>query len=99
LMNPMIPTIIASILSVVLCRKDWRKMGLLAYVSGTMGALIGVDLVRMPFLLGLSGRAFFSIGGAGVLDGIFIMGIAAVVLDMIIVGITKPFKKENEVVA
>jgi uncharacterized membrane protein len=51
----------------------------LAYVSGTLGVLIGADLLRLGDIRKL-GAPHASIGGAGTFDGIFITGIVAVLL-------------------
>jgi uncharacterized membrane protein len=51
----------------------------LAYISGTLGVLIGADLLRLNDIRHL-GTPFASIGGAGTFDGIFITGIVAVLL-------------------
>jgi uncharacterized membrane protein len=51
----------------------------LAYISGTLGVLIGADLARFRDIRRL-GAPFASIGGAGTFDGIFITGIVAVLL-------------------
>lgn len=51
----------------------------LAYVSGTLGVLVGADLLRLPDLRRLAAPVA-SIGGAGTFDGIFITGIVAVLL-------------------
>jgi uncharacterized membrane protein len=51
----------------------------LAYISGSMGVLIGADLMRLKDIRRL-GTPMASIGGAGTFDGIFITGIVAVLL-------------------
>jgi uncharacterized membrane protein len=51
----------------------------LAYIGGTMGVLIGADLLRFKDIRRL-GTPFASIGGAGSFDGIFISGLLAVLL-------------------
>lgn len=51
----------------------------LAYISGTLGVLIGADLLRFSDIRRL-GAPLASIGGAGTFDGIFITGIVAVLL-------------------
>jgi len=51
----------------------------LAYISGTLGVLIGADLLRLKDIRSM-GAPFASIGGAGTFDGIFITGIVAVLL-------------------
>lgn len=51
----------------------------LAYVAGTMGVLVGADLLRLGDVRKL-GAPVASIGGAGTFDGIFVTGIIAVLL-------------------
>ena len=51
----------------------------LAYISGTVGVVIGADLLRIGNI-GNMGVPVASIGGAGTFDGIFITGIVAVLL-------------------
>lgn len=51
----------------------------LAYISGTLGVLIGADLLKINVIRRL-GTPIASIGGAGTFDGIFITGIVAVLL-------------------
>ena len=50
-----------------------------AYVSGSLGTLIGADLLNLGKIQGL-GAPIASIGGAGTFDGIFQTGIVAVLL-------------------
>jgi uncharacterized membrane protein len=51
----------------------------LAYISGTLGVLIGADLLRLKDIRQLA-TPIASIGGAGTFDGIFFTGIIAVLL-------------------
>jgi uncharacterized membrane protein len=51
----------------------------LAYIGGTLGVLIGADLLRFKDIRKL-GAPIASIGGAGSFDGIFISGLLAVLL-------------------
>jgi uncharacterized membrane protein len=51
----------------------------IAYVSGTLGTLIGADLLNIP-RLGELRTSQASIGGAGTWDGVFLTGILAVFL-------------------
>lgn len=51
----------------------------LAYISGTLGVLIGADLLHLKEIPKL-GAPNASIGGAGTFDGIFITGIVAALL-------------------
>jgi uncharacterized membrane protein len=50
-----------------------------AYIAGTVGTLIGADLLNLRKIRGL-GAPVASIGGAGTFDGIFLAGIIAVLL-------------------
>ena len=51
----------------------------LAYICGTLGVLIGADLLRLNDIRHM-GTPIASIGGAGTFDGIFLTGIVAVLL-------------------
>ena len=51
----------------------------LAYIAGSLGTLIGADLLNLGKIQGL-GAPVASIGGAGTFDGIFLTGIVAVLL-------------------
>jgi uncharacterized membrane protein len=51
----------------------------LAYSGGTLGVLIGADLLRLKDIRTM-GTPIASIGGAGTFDGVFISGIVAVLL-------------------
>lgn len=51
----------------------------LAYIGGTLGVLIGADLLRLGSIRDLE-APIVSIGGAGTFDGIFLSGLLAVLL-------------------
>lgn len=51
----------------------------LAYVAGTLGTLIGADVLNLPNVRNL-GSQRVSIGGGGTFDAVFLTGILAVVL-------------------
>ena len=82
----LLPAIFASIVSIVLLWKNFRKAAPLAYISGTIGVLIGADVFRLSGLLAYeaSKPTPAVIGGAVVFDMVFITGILAVILDSII---------------
>jgi uncharacterized membrane protein len=71
-----IPPIVAVVCALML---SWRQAGPLAYVGGSMGTLIGADLMNLGKIRGL-GAPVASIGGAGTFDGVFLVGIVAVLL-------------------
>jgi uncharacterized membrane protein len=51
----------------------------IAYVSGSLGTLIGADLLNLHRIADL-GAPVASIGGAGTFDGVFLTGIVAILL-------------------
>jgi uncharacterized membrane protein len=51
----------------------------LAYIAGTLGVILGADILRLKDIRHM-GTPIASIGGAGTFDGIFITGIVAVLL-------------------
>ena len=51
----------------------------LAYICGSLGTLIGADVLNLGKLKGL-GAPIASIGGAGTFDAIFVTGLLAVLL-------------------
>ena len=72
----LIPPLFAALFAFVLVPGE---AALVAFVSGTLGVLIGADLLRLPQVMkGEVGT--MSIGGAGVFDGIFLVGIVAALL-------------------
>src|ERR1700760_2585398 len=70
------PVIATAILAFILSREYAAP---LAYIGGSMGTLIGADLMNLDKIGGL-GAPIASIGGAGTFDGIFLTGILAVLL-------------------
>ena len=70
------PPVIAAVVALLLSR---RFAAPLAYVCGSLGTLIGADLMNLGNIRGL-GAPVMSIGGAGTFDGIFVTALFAVVL-------------------
>ncbi|MEJ2236113.1 MAG: DUF1614 domain-containing protein [Syntrophobacterales bacterium] len=60
-----------------------RQAAPLAYVAGSLGTLIGADLLNLGKIQGL-GAPIASIGGAGTFDGIFMTAVLAVLLASIV---------------
>jgi uncharacterized membrane protein len=71
-----LPPLAATIVALILSR---RYAAPLAYVGGSMGTLLGADLLNLNKISGL-GAPVASIGGAGTFDGVFITGIIAVLI-------------------
>ncbi|MCK9200803.1 MAG: DUF1614 domain-containing protein [Gallionella sp.] len=72
----LIAPLMAALVSLAL---DPSNAAPLAFISGTLGVLIGADLLHLRDIRRL-GTPFAAIGGAGSFDGIFISGIVAVLL-------------------
>ena len=70
------PVVTTAILAFILSREYAAP---LAYIGGSMGTLVGADLLNLDNISGL-GAPVASIGGAGTFDGIFLTGILAVLL-------------------
>jgi uncharacterized membrane protein len=70
------PVVITAIIAFILSREYAAP---LAYVGGSMGTLIGADLLNLDKISDL-GAPVASIGGAGTFDGVFLTGILAVLL-------------------
>lgn len=71
-----VPPIVTAIVAMVLSRDLAAPV---AYVSGSLGTLIGADIMNLGVINGL-GAPIASIGGAGTFDGVFVVGVVAVLL-------------------
>jgi len=76
------PPLLAAFAGLVLSR---RYAAPLAYIGGSLGVLIGADLLNLGDLRSL-GAPVASIGGAGTFDGIFLTGVIAVLLASLVTG-------------
>ena len=71
-----IPPIAAAVVALILLPTQPKTI---AYVAGTLGTLIGADLLNLRKIPKL-GAPVASIGGAGTFDGVFLSGIIAVLI-------------------
>ena len=76
------PPLLAAFVGLVLSR---RFAAPLAYIGGSLGVLVGADLLNLGLLRSL-GAPVASIGGAGTFDGVFLSGVIAVVLASLVTG-------------
>lgn len=72
----LLPPLMSAALALMLSPQD---APVIAYISGTLGSLIGADLLNLKKIPEL-GTPVASIGGAGTFDGIFLTGIISVLL-------------------
>lgn len=70
----LVPAAATALVALLLSR---RHAAPLAYICGSLGTLIGADLLNLDKVQGL-GAPVASIGGAGTFDGIFVTGLLAV---------------------
>jgi uncharacterized membrane protein len=71
-----VPPIVTAVAALLISR---HHAAAVAYAGGSLGTLIGADLLNLGAVRGL-GTPIASIGGAGTFDGIFLTGIVAVLL-------------------
>ena len=71
-----VPPIAAALVAAIV---SWEELAPLAYIGGSLGVLIGADVLNLGLLPQL-GAPVASIGGAGTFDGIFVTGLLALLL-------------------
>jgi len=76
---PPLSAALAAIMLVYLGGAPHDLIFLIAYVGGTLGTLIGADILNIDKIRDL-GTPVASIGGAGTFDGVFLSGLIAVLL-------------------
>jgi uncharacterized membrane protein len=86
-----VPAVTCGVVALILAREHAAP---LAYISGSLGTLIGADLLNLGAIRGL-GAPVASIGGAGTFDGIFLIGIVAVLIAGISGGPSVPHPAER----
>ena len=85
------PVVVTAIVAMVLSREDSAP---LAYIAGSLGTLLGADLLNLGKIQGL-GAPVASIGGAGTFDGIFLVGILAVLIASLLGAAASPAPAEH----
>ncbi len=94
LINPLVPVVIAAALSLLLAP---RSSLVAAYIGGTIGALLGGDILHLS--AALPGEAHgLAIGGRGLLDAVIIVGCAAPLLAWIAVQGVRLLRRSASVV-
>lgn len=76
---PPVSAAIAALILVYIFSAPHDVIFLLAYAGGTLGTLIGADILNLNRIKNL-GAPVASIGGAGTFDGVFLSGLIAVLL-------------------
>ena len=78
----LVPPLLAALVALLLSR---RFAAPLAYIGGSIGVLVGADLLNLGVLRD-QGAPVASIGGAGTFDGVFLTGVIAVLLASLVTG-------------
>ncbi len=78
-----IPPFLAAIIALLISLQHAELSFSLAYIGGSLGTLIGADLMNIHRLSELRAQ-IVSIGGAGTFDGVFMSGILAVLITFIL---------------
>ena len=86
-----VPALTTAIAALLLSR---RQAPALAYIAGSLGTLLGADLLNLGKIQGL-GAPVASIGGAGTFDGIFLVGILAVLIASLLGAAASPAPAEH----
>ena len=85
--------LITSLYSLYASKKP-EEAGPIAYVIGTTGVIIGSDIANLSNLTHVFGQELkFTIGGAGMFDAIYIVGLLSVVVDLIASSIEEIIKE------
>jgi len=77
----LVPPVVAAVVGFTLSRTYAAP---LSYISGSLGTLLGADILNLGRIRGL-GAPVASIGGAGTFDGVFLTGIISVLLVSLVV--------------
>jgi hypothetical protein len=84
-----LPVAAALVFGLLASARRIRAGAPVVYTSGTLGALVGADLLHVPemraYFQAAPERAFISIGGAGVFDMVFLAGTFAMALSLLVV--------------
>ena len=91
-----IPSIIlvSSLYSIASTRK-YEERGPIAYITGTLGVIIGADIFNLPKLSEMVPHNFSLIfGGAGLFDAIYLVGLFAIVVDIAFTVFTRFYEEE-----
>ncbi|UCE45551.1 MAG: DUF1614 domain-containing protein [Methanobacteriota archaeon] len=87
------PALAAGLYSMTTFWTSMAKAAPLAYVSGVMGTLVGADVFRLGEVLSFDppeeGLGMLSIGGANIFDMVYLTGIIAVIVAIIVYRVRK----------
>jgi len=91
-----LPAMAAGFYSLSTFWADIRKAAPLAYFSGVLGTLIGADVFHLGEILSFpapSETVILSIGGANIFDMVYLTGIVAVLVDLVVFWVQREERK------
>ena len=87
------PALAAGLYSMSTFWMDMSKAAPLAYVSGVLGTIVGADVFHLSEVLSYDppedGFAMLSVGGANIFDMVYLSGIAAVIVAIVVYKVRK----------
>jgi len=93
------PAIAAGLFSLSTFWIDIDRAAPLAYSSGIIGTIVGADLMHLPEMLSFAPppdqTVILSIGGANILDMVYLTGIVAVAVDMVVFWVKRQEQKRG----
>lgn len=72
-----IPALVVGVLAAGILFRVPERAGAAAFAGGAIGVVVGADVLRLPELASVGGAGRVILGGAGLLDGIFLVSVLA----------------------
>lgn len=93
------PALAACAVTFAVVRMRFDLAGPVAFASGSMGVVIGADVAHLGALLASGPVSRVVVGGAGVLDGIFLVGVLGLLLVAFLAGAWSTFEAQARRIA
>lgn len=75
-----VPAVVVGALAAGMLFRVPERAGCAAFSAGAVGVVVGADVLRLPELADVGGAGRVILGGAGLLDGIFLVSLLAALL-------------------
>jgi uncharacterized membrane protein len=90
-----LPPAAAFAYALLVCARDTPRMVPIAFTSGSIGALVGADLLNLPQIVShfsdsQSQASVVSVGGAGVFDMVFLAGVVPMAMTVLLLAFLTP---------
>lgn len=91
-----IPALVIGFAAAALFYNKPAVAGSAAFIAGTFGVIVGADIMHMPELAAVGGEGRIILGGAGILDGIFLVAIFAAMMAASVATLAHNFVKARQ---